>query len=138
VYAIKTAISDPAATAWVFASQKTMYAGKRVAVGDAIFVFAGENEGGNGLVAQGVVTASEPVPPRMGIDRQTPLVSITVTRTATARRQLGRNQLKTFNDWKDGRPETELNFKFYRQATNKIVGITNGLSTYLESFFNET
>ena len=27
--------------------------------------------------------------------------------------------------WNDGRPETEFNFELYRQATNKIVGLTD-------------
>ena len=35
----------------------------------------------------------------------------------------------------DGRPETELNFKFYRQATNKIVGISDAAAAFLEEFF---
>jgi hypothetical protein len=35
----------------------------------------------------------------------------------------------------DGRPETELNFKFYRQATNKIVGISDEAATLLRGFF---
>lgn len=36
-----------------------------------------------------------------------------------------------FADWKDGRPETELNFKFYRQATNKIIGISDAAAAFL-------
>ncbi|WP_224634134.1 hypothetical protein [Mesorhizobium sp. CA10] len=48
---------------------------------------------------------------------------------------MGRNELKRFKDWKDGRPETELNFKFYRQATNKIVGISDVTAAFLNSFF---
>jgi hypothetical protein len=39
-------------------------------------------------------------------------VSVTIKRTALARRRLGRDDLKHSTDWKDGRPETELNFKF--------------------------
>jgi len=35
----------------------------------------------------------------------------------------------------DGRPETELNFKFYRQATNKIVGISEQAAAFLEGHF---
>ena len=62
-------------------------------------------------------------PRKPGIERQTPRVSITVKRTALAKEPLGRSDLKPFSNWKDGRPETELNFKFYRQATNKIVGL---------------
>ncbi len=135
MYAIKTAISDPNAVAWTFTSQKTMYAGKRISTGDEIFVFASENEGGVGLIARGVVASSEPTPRRSGVERQTPRVSITVTRTGLARRRLGRTELKPLNDWHDGRPETELNFKFYRQATNKIVGLSEDAATFLRGFF---
>ena len=41
----------------------------------------------------------------------------------------------TFSDWNDGRPETELNFKFYRQATNKIVGISDEVAEFLRRRF---
>jgi hypothetical protein len=62
-------------------------------------------------------------------------VSITIRRTALARRRLGRGELKPFANWNDRRPETELNFKFYRQATNKIVGISDEAAKYLRRFF---
>jgi hypothetical protein len=62
-------------------------------------------------------------------------VSITVRRTALAKRRLGRSELKPFNRWNDGQPETELNFKFYRQATNKIVGISDEAAEVLGGFF---
>ena len=39
-----------------------------------------------------------------------------------------------FADWNDGRPETELNFKLYRQATNKIVGISDEAASFLNGF----
>ncbi|TPI32817.1 hypothetical protein FJW07_26855 [Mesorhizobium sp. B3-1-9] len=134
-YAIKTEIEDPAAETFVFAAQKTMYGGKRIAEGDIIFLFASENEGGQGLVARGVVTSSAAIPRRSDLVRQTPRVSVAVHRTAMATRRLGRDELKRFKDWKDGRPETELNFKFYRQATNKIVGVSDEASAFLNSFF---
>jgi hypothetical protein len=135
VFAIKTEVGDPAADAFVFSGQKTMYGGRRIAAGDTIFVFASENEGGCGLVASGMVTAAEAVPPRPGISRQTPRVSITVRRAALAKQRLGRSELKPFADWNDGRPETELNFKLYRQATDKIVGLSDGAATFLSRFF---
>ena len=135
VYAIKAEVRDPGAKTFAFTAQKTMYGGKRIAVGDTIFVFASENEGGQGLVARGIVTASEAIPRKPGVERQTPLVSIAVRRTALAKRPLGRAELKPFKDWKDGRPETELNFKYYRQATDKIVGITDATAAFLEGFF---
>lgn len=134
-YAIKVEIKDPQAETFVFAAQKTMYGGKHIAEGDVAFLFASENEGGQGLVARGVVTSSEATPRRPDLERQTPRVSIAVRRTAKATRRLGRDELKRFKDWKDGRPETELNFKFYRQATNKIVGLSDAAAAFLEEFF---
>jgi hypothetical protein len=134
-FAIKTQVDDPRADTFAFGAQKTMYGGKQIAAGDEIFVFASENEGGPGLVAAGVVTSVEAVAKKGGPARQTPRVSITVRRTATARRSLGRRQLRPFADWDDGRPETELNFKFYRQATNKVVGLSEEAAAFLRTFF---
>lgn len=135
MFAIKTEIREPQARAFEFPAQKTMYAGKHIAVGDVIYLFASENEGGAGLVARGVVTSAQAAPRLPGIERQTPRVSITVERTASPQRRLGRAELKPFADWDDGRPETELNFKFYRQATNKIVGLSAAAAAFLDSFF---
>ncbi|MDE2300797.1 MAG: hypothetical protein KGK18_21860 [Burkholderiales bacterium] len=56
-------------------------------------------------------------------------------RTGQARRRFGRNELKHFSDWTDGRPETELNFKSYRQATNKIDGLSTAAAAFLRGFF---
>jgi hypothetical protein len=135
MYAIKAAIRQPRAKSFVFKAQKTMYGGKRIAVGDTVFLFASENQGGPGLVACGVVTSAKAIAPIPGVERQTPRVSIAVKRTAQVRRRLGRNELKRYSDWKDGRPETELNFKFYRQATNKIVGISDRAAAFLRKRF---
>jgi len=134
-FAIKADIPDPRAKAFSLAAQKTMYGGKHIAEGDTVFVFASENEGGRGLIARGVVTAAEAVAKKRGIARQTPRVSIRVTRTARATRRLGRGELRSFTNWRDGRPETELNFKFYRQATNKIAGISDDAAAFLDGFF---
>ncbi|WP_461352980.1 hypothetical protein [Bradyrhizobium sp. USDA 4454] len=134
-FAIKTEISDPRARAFAFNAQKTMYGGKLIAAGDIVFLFASENEGGKGLIARGVVTSATPVARKPDIERQTPRLSIALRRVAFATRPLGRDELKRFKDWNDGRPETELNFKFYRQATNKIVGITDETAAFLDRFF---
>ncbi len=135
IYAIKTEISDPSAKTFTFTAQKTMYGGRKIAKGDTIFLFASENEGGTGLIASGIVTSAEPTPKKPGLARQTPRVSISVRVTARAKRRLGRSELKSFSNWEDGRPETELNFKFYRQATNKIVGISDGTADFLRGYF---
>ena len=135
MFAIKAEVSDPMPRTFAFRAQKTMYGGKHVATGDTIFVFASENEGGSGLVAKGVVTSVVAVPRERGIARQTPRVSVTIRRTALAKRRLGRQELTPFADWEDGRPETELNSKFYRQATNKITGVSDEAAAFLRRFF---
>jgi len=135
VFAIKAEIEDGEAREFTFTAQKTMYGGKHIAVGDKVFVFASENEGGSGLIARGVVTSVVAVARKSGIERQTPRVSLSIRRTGLAKRSLGRAELKRFTDWSDGRPETELNFKFYRQATNKVVAISDGAAAFLDTFF---
>jgi len=134
-FAIKGEVCDPRAKTFAFTAQKTMYSGKHIAEGDTVFVFASENEGGQGLIARGVVTSAETIAKKRGIARQTPRVSLTIRRNALAKRPLGRNGLKHFTDWNDGQPGTELNFKFYRQATNKIVGISDEAAAFLSEFF---
>jgi hypothetical protein len=134
-FAIKAEVRDPRAKAFAFTAQKTMYGGKHIAEGDTVFVFASENESGRGLVARGVVTSAEAIAKKRGIARQTPRVSLTISRTALGKRPLGRIDLKHFTDWNDGRPGTELNFKFYRQATNKIVGISDEAAAFLSEYF---
>jgi hypothetical protein len=134
-FAIKAEICDPRARKLSLTAQKTMYGGKHIAKGDTVFVFASENEGGQGLIARGVVTSTEAITKKRGIARQTPRVSLTIRRTALAKRPLGRSELKLFTDWSDSQPETELNFKFYRQATNKIIGLSDEAAAFLSGFF---
>src|SRR5215469_8893382 len=130
-FAIKAGVREVRAKTFTFTAQKTMYGGKHIAKGDTVFVLASENEGGQGLIARGVVTSAVAIAKKRGVTRQTPRVSIGVKRTALAKRPVGRSELKRFADWNDGRPETELNFKFYRQATNKIVGISEEAAAFL-------
>ena len=134
-FAIKAEIRDPQAKTFRFTAQKTMYGGKQIAEGDEVFVFASENQDGRGLIARGIVTSAEAIARKRGVARQTPCVSVTVRRTALAKRPLGRSELKHLTDWSDGQPGTELNFKFYRQATNKIVGISDEGAAFLDGFF---
>ena len=134
-FAIKAEIADPRSKTFALSAQKPMYGGKHIAEGDTVFVFASENEGGQGLIARGIVVSAEAVARKRGLVRQTPRVNITIRRAALAKRPLGRRELKHFTNWDDGRPETELNFKFYRQATNKIVGISDEAAAFLSEFF---
>lgn len=134
-YAIKAPIANLDAPDYAFPAQKTMYGGRRIRAGDTVYLFASENSGGGGLFARATVTEAENLPRKPGIDRQTPLVSIVVRVQARASRPLGRADLKPFRDWRDGRPETELNFKFYRQATDKIAGLSHEAAAFLASLF---
>lgn len=61
-------------------------------------------------------------------------MSITVRRTAREAAP-GTERAQTFYRLERRRPETELNFKFYRQATNKIAGISEGAAAFLRGFF---
>ena len=135
MFVIKAEVRNPRARTFAFKAQKTMYGGKHIAQGDTAYILASENEGGSGLLARGIVSSAEPTPRKRGVTRQTPRVSVAVKRTALAKRALGRSDLKPFKNWKDGRPETELNFKFYRQATHKIAGVSDPAAAFLERFF---
>jgi len=134
-YVVKADIRDPQAKQFSFRAAKTMYGGKQIQVQDEIFVFASETQGGKGLVARGVVTSAAAVPVKVKGERVTPRVSVEVKRVAKAKRSLGRDDLKTFRNWDDGKPETELCFKFYRQSTNKICGISDETAAFLRKFF---
>jgi hypothetical protein len=130
-FVIRADLPDPRAQTFELRAQKTMYGGKRIAAGDTVFVFASDGS----LVARGVVESANAVARKPGVERQTPRVSVAIRRTALAKRRLARGELKDFSDWDDGRPETELNFKFIRQATNKIGGISDGAAAFLRRFF---
>ena len=134
-FAIKVEVSDPGAKTFAFTAQKTMYGGKHIAEGDTIFIFASENEGGPGLIASGVVTSAESDSKKTR-DRPANAARQHHRQTQRARQTPpGAERAQAFLDWNDGRPETELNFKFYRQATNKIVGISDEAAAFLRGFF---
>jgi hypothetical protein len=65
------------------------------------------------------------------MEGQTPRVSIIIKRTELSKLPMGRRELKHLNNWNDGQPGTELNFKFYRQSTDKIVGISERAMSFL-------
>lgn len=134
-FAIKAPIADPGADSFVFPAHKTMYGGKAIAAGDTVFLFASERSGGRGLFARGIVTAAKAVPRRPGVERQTPCVDVRVQRTALASRPFGRAELPRRTDRSDGSPEAEIDFKFYRQGTDKVVGLSDAAAAFLGGFF---
>ena len=62
-------------------------------------------------------------------------MSIKVRPVAKARRSLGRSELKPFRDRTDDRPQTEIARKLYRQATNKIAGVSDAAAAFLRTYF---
>ncbi|MEH3105534.1 MAG: hypothetical protein PGN12_16740 [Sphingomonas phyllosphaerae] len=117
-----------------FIAQKAMYGGKTINIGDRIFLFASETHGGRGLIARGIVTAAVATP-RTDALRQTPRVSVTIRREGVAKRACGRGELRAWRQGPDDAPQFELDFKLYRQATDKIVGLTEATAAWLERFF---
>ncbi|MBP1849793.1 hypothetical protein [Rhizobium halophytocola] len=69
------------------------------------------------------------------MSRQTPRVDLHLGPVTASRLACGRQQVKDFRDWQDGRPQTELNFKLYRQATDKLVGLSDATADFLEQHF---
>jgi len=43
--------------------------------------------------------------------------------------------LKPTTDRTDEGPASELHFKFYRQATNKLVALSDAAAAFLDGFF---
>ena len=127
-FAIKAAIGD-GGPAISLARHKTMYGGKLIAPGDAAFLF----ESRTGLIGRGLVTAAAAVPLDPALARQTPRVSVTVAGIVRGCVPLGRFDLEPFAGG-DG-PQAELWFKFYRQATDKIVGVSPAAAAFLDGFF---
>jgi hypothetical protein len=107
--------------------EKTMWRGKDIRVGDEVFIFAAEHNGGHGLYGRGTVTAAA-----RGLGSR---VNLTVTRNGTTTRPLGRAELRRFRDLPDAGPQTEIDRKLYRQATNKIAGVSDAAATFLRGFF---
>jgi hypothetical protein len=105
--------------------EKTMWRGKAIRAGDEVFIFAAEHHGGHGLYARGVVTEAS-----RGVGSR---VNLTVRRTDAAKRPLGRGDLRPFRD-RPG-PEAEIDHRFYRQATNKIAGVSDAAAAFLRSYF---
>jgi hypothetical protein len=107
--------------------EKTMWRGNNIRAGDAVFIFGAERDGGHGLYARGVVVAAAR---SVGIR-----VHVTVDIRDAATRRLGRAELRAFRDHPDGGPEAEIDHKLYRQATNKIAGISDVAARFLDGFF---
>jgi hypothetical protein len=126
-FVVKAAVGTDKRAGSLSFTEKTMYSGKEIRVDDEIFVFDSDHHGGQGLCARGVVTSVARGP---GIR-----VSIKVKPVARAKRNLGRQELKPFRDLDDGRPQTEIARKLYRQATNKIARVSDKAAAFLQKHF---
>ena len=125
-FAVKAA-PQPHGADWLEFDEKTMWRGRHVRPGDQVFMFAAEHNGGHGLYARGVVTRAMP-----GTGSR---VRLTVKRNSAAIRPLGRADLRPFRDHPDAGPEAEIDHKLYRQATNKIAGLSDAAAAFLQGFF---
>jgi hypothetical protein len=126
-YVVKAAL-DPDARVKSYAfDEKTMWRGKNISAGEEIFIFSSDHMGGRGLCAKGVVTEARRGP---GIR-----VSIKVRHVAKGKKALGREELKPYRERSDSRPETKIARKLYRQATNKIAGISDRAAAFLGKHF---
>ena len=126
-FVVKAALGTEPKGRRISFTEKTMYGGKEIRARDEIFVFDSDHQGGQGLYARGLVTSVQRGP---GIR-----LTIEVRPVARARRNLGRSELKRFRDLDDGRPQTEIARKLYRQATNKIARISDKTAVFLNTYF---
>jgi len=126
-FVVKAALGSEAGANLLSFNERTMYRGKDIRAHDEIFVFSSENQCGNGLCARGVVTSVEHGPGNR--------LSIQVRPVATARRILGRRELKPFRDLDDNQPQTDIARKLYRQATNKIARVSDEAAAFLSRYF---
>jgi hypothetical protein len=118
---------QPASGEFLTFDEKTMWHGKAIGTNDEVFIFAAEHHGGHGLYARGIVTEA--------VRGAGSRVRLVVRHMATATRPLGRGELRPFRDLPDGGPQTEIDRKLYRQATNKIAGISDAAAAFLKGFF---
>ena len=125
-FAVKAA-PQPQGAEWLEFDEKTMWRGKQVRPGDQVFMFAAEHNGGQGLYGRGIVTEA--------VRGAGSRVSLTVKRNGAATRALGRADLRPFRDHPDAGPEAEIDHKLYRQATNKIAGLSDAAAGFLQGFF---
>src|SRR5579871_4354207 len=100
-YVVKAAVADQGAKQFSFPLLKTMYGGKHIRAKDEIFIISSENERGRGLIARGIVTSvRRPPAHRTAVKKRTTLrISIRVRSLSTAKRPLGRIELKAFRAW---------------------------------------
>jgi hypothetical protein len=126
-FVVKAALGPDAASSAMSFDEKTMYRGKELRIGDEIFIFASDHQRGQGLCARGTVTEVE-----RGAGTR---LRIKVSPIATAKRKLGRAELKPFRGLDDGDPRTEIDWKLYRQATNKITGVSDEAAAFLMTCF---
>lgn len=58
-FVVKAALGSEARADLLSFTEKTMYRGKEIRANDEIFVFASENQGGQGLCVRGVVASDD-------------------------------------------------------------------------------
>ncbi|MFQ1702423.1 hypothetical protein ACJ5NV_17700 [Loktanella agnita] len=106
--------------------ERTMYGGNQIAVGERIYIWTSEHQGGRGLVAVGSVANLEIIGSRVAVD---------ILVEAAVQRPFDLTEIAPFRDVADGSPVSELARMLYRQAHNKVAALDQPTTTLLEEHF---
>lgn len=108
--------------------ERPMYGGKDVGVGDSVFLWASEQQGGRGLWARGIVLSAHAAETKQHIEVRIDHVITTG--------QFGLNQIAPHRDSAAETPIVGLARKLYKHAHNKIAGLTNAEADLLLRHFD--
>ncbi|MCV2893710.1 hypothetical protein [Lentibacter sp. XHP0401] len=107
--------------------ERTMYGGSQILVGERIFIWTSERQGGQGLAAAGRVINLENTGSRVTAD---------IVVEASVLRPLGLTEIAPFRDIADGLPVSELARMLFRHAHNKVAMLDQQTTTFLETHFH--
>jgi hypothetical protein len=107
--------------------ERTMYGGSQILVGERIFIWTSERQGGQGLAAAGSVISLEITGSRVIAD---------IFVESSILRPLGLTEIAPFRDIADGSPVSELARMLFRHAHNKVAMLDQQTTTLLETHFD--
>lgn len=107
--------------------ERPMYGGKDIDIGDSVFLWASEQQGGRGLWARGIVLHAAQAGNKLGI-------GVRIDQLATVG-HFGLDQIAPHRDSTADTPIIGLARKLYKHAHNKIAGVTNAEADLLLQHF---
>lgn len=126
-YIAKTAHIAASVGDTVQIEERPMYGGKDVDAGDSVFLWSSEQLGGRGLWARGIVLKASAAGTKQHIE-------VRIDQLITAR-NFGLDQIAPHRDSSAETPIAGLARKLYKQAHNKIAGVTNAEAHLLLQHF---